>query len=97
MPIEALHRISGNKLIAPDDATKAAIQKAHISRLIGSYQLCLDSTGHAQDIRILEPTGAPSYDQEIVAGLQRWVYEPYLDEGTAIPVCSAITFIYSQR
>lgn len=97
VPIQALHRVKGETRITPDDPTKTAMQNAHISRVIGSYQLCLDTTGHPQNIRVLKPTGIPSYDQRILAGMQSWVYEPYLDEGTAIPVCSAVNFIYSQR
>lgn len=97
VPIQALHRIKGNKYIAPDDDTKSAIQRAHITRVIGSFQVCLDATGHVQDVRIIKPTGVPPYDATILQGVRRWEYEPYLDEGKAIPVCSAVTFIYSQR
>lgn len=97
VPISALHRIKGNKFIHPDDETKTAIERAHITRVVGTFQVCLDATGHVQDVRIIQPTGVPPYDARILEGVRQWEYEPYLDEGKAIPVCSAVKFIYSQR
>jgi len=90
-------RISGNKMIVPDDATKMAIQRAGIRRLIGMYQLCLDVNGVVHDLRMLRSTGVPPYDARILTAMAQWRYKPFLDEGQPSPVCTEVTFVYSQR
>jgi hypothetical protein len=97
VPIQALHRVKGQITITPSDDLKVVLQKAGIRRLIGSFQFCLDEHGHAQNVRILRSTGLPGYDQSIIGHIGVWEYEPYLDEGKAIPVCTSVTFIYTQR
>ncbi len=97
VPIQALHRIHGETAITPDDRSKVWLHKGGTRRLIGSYQLCLDAGGHVTDVRMLKSTGLADYDAKIIRNVKQWEYEPYLDEGTAIPVCSAVTFIYHQR
>jgi hypothetical protein len=99
VPPKALeaHRISGSKLIVPDDDVKFALRKLGATRLVGSFKLCIDETGHVTHVTTIRSTKAPSYDQKITARLYSWVYAPYIDEGRPTPVCTAVTFIYTQR
>jgi hypothetical protein len=90
-------RIRGEKGIAPDDATKRAIHAAGLSRLIGSFRVCIDDAGLVESVLPLRSTGFASYDRSILAGIQQWVYSPYSVDGQAVPVCTNVTFIYSQR
>jgi hypothetical protein len=89
-------RIAGSKLIVPDDPTKTAIQAAGSRRVIGSFKLCVSTDG-ATDVSILKSTGIPAYDQTIMSQIRgEWRYRPFVLDGQAVPVCSAVTFIYSQ-
>jgi len=46
----------------------------------------------------LKSTGFPGYDTTIKHTIETtWRYAPYLVNGKAIPVCTAVTFIYSQQ
>src|SRR5206468_6933857 len=90
-------RVSGDKFIVPDDATKTAIYKAGISQVIGTYQLCLDEQGVVHDLRMLRSTGVPAYDARILTAMAKWRYKPYLDEGQPTAICGEVTFTYSQR
>jgi hypothetical protein len=91
------HRISGEKMIVPNDAIRRAIAKLHIGRVIGSFKLCLDESGHVSKIDTLRSTRIASYDERLKAAISAWVYSPFLYEGQPRPVCTAVTFIYSQR
>jgi hypothetical protein len=42
-------------------------------------------------------TGIAQYDRQLMAGVRTWVYTPFEVEGVAIPVCTTITFVYTQR
>jgi hypothetical protein len=46
----------------------------------------------------LKTTGFPSYDNKIVSTIRgEWRYRPFMVNGKATPVCTAVTFIYSQK
>ena len=90
-------RIAGTKDIAPDAATQAEIAKSGKSKIMGSYKICVDTQGKPLRITLMKSTGFPAYDARIAAEMKRWRYRPFLVNGTATPVCTAVTFIYSSR
>jgi hypothetical protein len=90
-------RIAGEKNLVPDDETKKQIMAAGKDKLIGSWKLCLDRAGTITVIKKLKGTGFASYDTIIETGMGQWRYKPYQVNGTAVPVCTAVTFIYSQK
>lgn len=92
-----LHRVSGDRLVYPDDETKTRIQKAGISRISGTIEFCIDKTGRVGDLMLLRSTGVPPYDGKILRAVSRWVYQPYFDDSGPVDVCTAVTFVYSQR
>lgn len=90
-------RTSGEKNIAPDDLTKTEIQRSGKSKLVGSFKLCIDGAGNVKSVNMLKSTGFPSYDNRIMSEIRSsWRYRPFMVNGTAAPVCTAVTFIYSQ-
>lgn len=94
---QALHRTSGATALAPSDHVKTAIQRARVSTLIGSFQYCLAPTGKVDSVDLIRSTGVPDYDALIMSGIRAWQYDPYLDDGKPVPVCSSVTFHYDQR
>lgn len=91
------HRISGRRAIPPDDRTKREIQKQHVTQTSPSFKLCLDVQGVPTTITRLRPSCFPRYDEEIVETMRTWRYSPYLKDGAPVAVCTAVTFIYTQR
>lgn len=91
-----LERIAGTKLITPDDEDKVRIEKAGRPTLIGAFKVCLDTSGHVDEVHVLRSTGLATYDDRIVRGIKQWAYKPYLDDGEPKAVCTAATFIYRQ-
>jgi len=90
-------RISGSKNIAPDDATKTLIQRSRLQKVSGTFRVCLDESGSVESILPTRSTGYASYDRKITGGIQTWKYAPYLVDSVPVPVCTSVTFIYSQR
>jgi hypothetical protein len=45
----------------------------------------------------LKTTGFPAYDQKIGREIHTWRYRPFWVDGRPQPVCTAVTFIYSQH
>jgi TonB family protein len=91
------YRTRGSKLIVPDDDTKLAFQESGKDKLITSYKLCVDTTGAVDRVSMLKTSGYPAYDAKIMRAMKGWGYRPYLVNGKAVPVCTAVTFIYSQK
>jgi TPR repeat protein len=96
MALDAL-RIAGEKNIVPDDETKNAIGLLGYSKLVGSFKLCITMRGDIDSVAMLKSTGFDIYDRIIIDGIYRWRYRPFLVNGKPTPVCTAVTFIYSQR
>lgn len=88
---------TGDPMVIPDDGTKMVIQRSGVSRLMGQFRVCIDRTGKVESVLPFRPTGFPAYDRRIVAKVSTWTFEPYLDATGPVPVCTSITFIYSQR
>jgi hypothetical protein len=87
-------RVAGEKQVVPDDRDKSHLRG---KRLVGSFKLCVDETGHYDQGVLLLSTGVPGYDATIARAMMQWVYHPYVVDGVAIPVCTAVTFIYTQQ
>ena len=90
-------RISGEKQIIPDDVTKIAIERAGTNRVVGTFKVCLTAGGGIASVTALKSTGYPAYDHAITTTITgTWRYRPFLIGGHPAPVCTAVTFIYSQ-
>ncbi|MDB4952643.1 MAG: putative TonB protein [Myxococcales bacterium] len=93
----ALNRTAGETIIPPDDSTKKAMSAAGITRVIGSFKLCLNETGHVGRVETIRSTGLPPYDTQLRTQISHWVYRPVLDENDKpISICTGVTFVYSQ-
>ena len=90
-------RIAGDKLIFPDDATKVAIHRAGVTRLIVPLKVCVTRTGDVDVAAVLKPSGFPAYDAHLVDEVRRWRYKPFVIDGRPTPVCSIVQFVYSQQ
>ena len=90
-------RIAGDKNIVPDDVTKTEIQRSGKDKIVGSYKLCISVDGAVTTINQLKSTSFPAYDSKIQREMRGWKYRPYMVNGRAVPVCTAVTFIYSQK
>lgn len=91
------HRIAGEKFIVPDDPTKTAIAVSGKGQIVGSFKLCITTEGQVASVAMLKSTRFASYDQKIERELHTWRYIPFWLDGRPTPVCSVVTFIYSQH
>ena len=65
--------------------------------MTGSFRVCLDESGHVESVLPTTSTGYANYDRELMSTMQGWVYSPYTIDGVAVPVCTHVTFFYSQH
>ena len=57
-----------------------------------------DGSHNIASVNQLKSTGFPPYDQKIINTIRgEWRYRPFMVNGKAAPVCTAVTFIYSQH
>ena len=92
------NRVSGDKDIVPDDITKAEIGRSGKERLVATYKLCINMEGAINTVSQLASTGFPAYDAKILETIRtKWRYRPFMVNGKAATVCTAVRFIYSQK
>jgi hypothetical protein len=92
------NRVSGEKDIVPDDITQAEIGRAGVATLVGSYKVCITTDGSITTVTPLKATGFPAYDTKIQNTIRsKWRYRPFMVNGKATAVCTAVRFIYSQK
>lgn len=91
-------RIAGNPRIPPPPRVHAAMVEKGQTEVRGSVKMCLDRGGAVHSLRVLGSTGYSLYDELLTSRMQSWRYRPYqLADGTAVPVCTSVTFIYRIR
>lgn len=90
-------RIAGEKNIQPDDTTKIQMQRDGKSRIVATYRMCLTKSGDIANINMAKSSGYPEYDRKINSKMREWRYRPFVVNGQPAPVCTSITFIYTQR
>jgi hypothetical protein len=91
-------RIAGTKDIVPDDVTKTEIQRSGKDKIVTSYKLCITVGGDVSNVQMLKSSTFPAYDAKIQRTIKgEWRYRPYAVNGKVVPVCTAVTFIYSQH
>jgi hypothetical protein len=86
-----------DKDIVPDSATKEDIQRSSEAKVIGSFKICIDTSGRVVEVKMLRSTRVHTYDQKLMRTMSRWEVKPFLDDGKPVPACTVITYIYSQR
>lgn len=48
-------------------------------------------------LKLLKSCDFPDYDAKLIRELHHWAYRPYQVNGQDVPVCTSVTFIYSQN
>lgn len=87
-------RIAGSKRIVPDSLVQADIIAAGKTKVVASMKMCLDDKGNVSSVTQLKSSGFPTYDRKLMTEMRQWLFRPYKLSGKAVPVCTAITFIY---
>jgi TonB family protein len=65
-------------------------------RYIGSFKLCIDTSGAVARIETVKATGFEAFDQKLIRSMRQWQYRPYEVDGAPASVCTMITFVYDQ-
>jgi len=87
-------RIAGTIDVVPDSDVQTAVWGTGES-LRGAFEFCIDTSGRVTEIRIVQTTRAPSYDQKIIRTIDHWAFRPVIVDGNAIPVCTVQAFIFT--
>ena len=66
-------------------------------KLAGAFKLGLTDNGGIASVHQLKSTGFSAYDAKIQREMRTWRYRPFVVNGKAVPVCTSVTFIYSQK
>jgi len=99
VPVTALEasRLTGDKNIVPDVATQKEIHRSGKTKVVAAFKLCVTVSGAISSVVTLKSSGFPAYDADLTAGIRTWTYRPFLVNGHAVSVCSAVTFVFTQK
>jgi hypothetical protein len=87
-------RIVGDACVYPSEHDRQAMVHDGIQRTFASFKVCASATGTIASVTTLRSTRYDDYDRRLVAAIYQWRFLPYLVDGEALPVCSAVTFVY---
>ncbi len=91
------HRIAGTRLVVPDPEDKMTMMSRGETRAKGRFRVCIDEHGTVESVVPVVSTGLPRYDRQIVLALDAWRYSPFLVDSEPVPICTYITFVYTQH
>jgi len=89
-------RTFGETQVAPSEETQDLMKRNKhngVSIVKGMVRLCIATTGRVTEAKMLLPTGYPTYDQELLAAVRAWRYQPYTLNSTS-KVCTSVSFNY---
>ena len=86
--------ISGNTQIHPPESVRVKMIHVGERKLTATVKMCLGTTGRVNSLSVLDSTDYAEYDAKLLREMRAWRYKPYTVNGQAVPVCTAITFIY---
>ncbi|MFC1641499.1 energy transducer TonB [Myxococcota bacterium] len=82
-------------LVNPNAAPYRVTLPPRLARLAGQYtatlRICVSPEGHVASVSILR-SSEPAVDARIPGVLRRWRYEPWLEDGRAVPFCYSLQY-----
>jgi TonB family protein len=88
-------RISGQTQVHPDEVTQNQMFRDGAAHVQAVVKLCVSADGSVGSTRLLVSTKYAAYDAALVAAVAGWRYQPYRVNGTAVPACSTVRFVYT--
>jgi TonB family protein len=88
-------RLSGETQVHPSSATQTMMMRDGASRVAGAVKLCISTDGGVASASTLLSTKYRDYDAALLLAVRGWRYRPYTVNGTPVPACSSVTFIYT--
>lgn len=90
-------RIKGDTAIAPPDVVKTQMMRDDHRRSVGAFKICIAASGAVSSVSVVASTKYPAYDEKLMTAMRAWEYRPYLVGGRAVPVCSAVSFVFTME
>lgn len=87
-------RISGNEQIHPPEMVRVDMMHQGKSQLTATVQLCVDTDGRVDQIRMLRSSGFQDYDAKLLGEIRNWRYRPYRVNGKVSGMCTVSIFMY---
>ena len=87
-------RTSGELAIQPPREVSAEMRRTGNSRTSALLKLCLAANGTVSSVTVMKSTEYAAYDEALLAGTRRWAHRPYVVNGTPVPVCGMVQFLY---
>ena len=90
-------RISGQTQVHAPDTVKTTMLRDGKERTAGTLKLCIATDGRISSVSVAVSTKYDAYDAKLVGAAREWRYKPYTVNGTPVPVCGMVTFVYTIR
>ncbi len=88
-------RISGQTQVHPDEVTQNQMIRDGAGKVEAVVKLCIAADGSVGSTHLLRSTSYAAYDAALIAAVAGWRYQPYRLNGTAVPACSTVRFVYT--
>ncbi len=82
--------------LKPPESVKQTMSERKQERLDVSFKMCLAISGLVTYLEPLVWSGYPVYDRTLIETIRDWRYQPYTLQGTPVPVCTVISFVYGE-
>ena len=90
-------RTSGETQVHAPDPVKTMMLRDGRERSVGTLKVCIATDGGISAVSVVGSTKYEAYDAKLVAAARAWRYKPYTVNGTPMPVCGVVTFVYTIR
>ncbi|MEO7732325.1 MAG: hypothetical protein ABIY55_15250 [Kofleriaceae bacterium] len=89
--------LAGYSNIVPDGIDKVEISRLRLAKVVTAMRMCIGTDGNVSSLKLMKSSGFPDYDARIEHGMSTWRYLPSLIDGKVAPMCTIVTFTYTQK
>ncbi len=87
------NRLTGNYNVLPPASVLDAALKDGKGKLVCTFKVCIDVQGLVSEARLMTSSGYPGYDSLLRREILAWTFQPMLENGQAVPLCTIYSFI----
>jgi hypothetical protein len=85
-----LKRVRGHIHITVNEFILQDLARANADELVATFRFCISEMGEVVYARAIVTSWSHAWDAQLERSIRGWRYQPYVEAGTAIPVCSEL-------
>jgi protein TonB len=87
-------RISGDRQPELPMNVKQIMKRDQVKAAIIATKTCINESGSVSSVTLMKGSEYDEANKQVIGDIKKWKFKPYLADGVAVPVCTAVVLNY---